>query len=270
MGSSIAESGQNVMSKGSRYRCLKITEGAPPEVASCLTELAYPRATVDSTRDLWMPQGFVLGNEHRLGRVSAAVDASRKPFHTKQESAQLLSWWLAHQRMANSPNADLYSTCTVNGMPGHLFIEAKAHSIELKNEEKGKVDPDCKYPHSVENHHFIGLAIDHANSDLNLHSSGWALSRDRCYQMSNRFAWAWKIASLGIPVVLVYLGFLDATEMKEDAPSTSLFATAEDWKDCVLNHGEGVVPSFAWGAAIPTCGASIFPLIKSMKVAWNS
>lgn len=31
--------------------------------------------------------------------------------------------------------------------------------------------------------------------------------------MSNRFAWAWKLATMEVPVVLVYLGFLNATEM---------------------------------------------------------
>jgi hypothetical protein len=36
----------------------------------------------------------------------------------------------------------------------------------------------------------------------------WALSRDRCYQMSNRFALAYRLAELGILVVLICLGFL--------------------------------------------------------------
>ena len=31
--------------------------------------------------------------------------------------------------------------------------------------------------------------------------------------MSNRFAWAWKLADLGVPVVLVYLGFFRALFM---------------------------------------------------------
>jgi hypothetical protein len=44
----------------------------------------------------------------------------------------------------------------------------------------------------------------------------WALSRDWCYQMSIRFAWAWKLAGLGKPVILIYLGFLAYDEMYED------------------------------------------------------
>jgi len=42
----------------------------------------------------------------------------------------------------------------------------------------------------------------------------WQLSRDSLYQLANRFAWAWKIASLGVPVALVYLGFIAADQMK--------------------------------------------------------
>jgi hypothetical protein len=41
----------------------------------------------------------------------------------------------------------------------------------------------------------------------------WALSRDWCYQMSNRFAWAWKLAEFGKPVILIYRGFLAYDEM---------------------------------------------------------
>jgi hypothetical protein len=38
------------------------------------------------------------------------------------------------------------------------------------------------------------------------------ISRDNRYQMSNRFAWSWKLASVGVPVVLVYLGFVGAAD----------------------------------------------------------
>ena len=67
------------------------------------------------------------------------------------------------------------------------------------------------------NHNQIGDAIQQANHGLEPLLPGWDLSRDSHYQLSNRFAWSWKIASMGVPVVLVYLGFLNADEM--DAPS---------------------------------------------------
>lgn len=43
----------------------------------------------------------------------------------------------------------------------------------------------------------------------------WAISRDSRYQKSNRFAWACKLAGLGLPVVLMYLGFVRADEMRD-------------------------------------------------------
>jgi hypothetical protein len=67
----------------------------------------------------------------------------------------------------------------------------------------------------LRNHDKIGSAIRQANTNLNLISPGWNLSGDLHYQLSNRFAWSWKLASLGIPVVLVYLGFLNANDMSD-------------------------------------------------------
>jgi crotonobetainyl-CoA:carnitine CoA-transferase CaiB-like acyl-CoA transferase len=40
---------------------------------------------------------------------------------------------------------------------------------------------------------------------------GWSLSVDSHYQICNRFAWAWKIASLGVPVVLIAAIFATET-----------------------------------------------------------
>ncbi len=44
------------------------------------------------------------------------------------------------------------------------------------------------------------------------------------YQLCNRVAWAWKLADLGVPGVLVFLGFLNATEMRDQG---QLFSTAQ-------------------------------------------
>ena len=57
--------------------------------------------------------------------------------------------------------------------------------------------------------------MSEANQALNQTLPGWALSSKRHYQLSNRFAWAWKLADLRLPVVLVYLGFLKANEMRK-------------------------------------------------------
>lgn len=57
--------------------------------------------------------------------------------------------------------------------------------------------------------------------------------------MSNRFAWSWKLTELGIPVVLIYLGFLRATEM---ADRGSAIVDEADWRRQVLSHSAALFP----------------------------
>jgi len=97
------------------------------------------------------------------------------------------------------------STCKIAGRDGLLLIEAKAHDRELEEEGKRPGDSD--------NHKQIGAAIEEANRELNAIIPGWHLSRYSHYQLSNRFTWAWKLAALGTPTILAYVGFLGATEM---------------------------------------------------------
>src|SRR4051794_17395520 len=48
--------------------------------------------------------------------------------------------------------------------------------------------------------------------------------------MSNRFAWGWKLCTLGYSVALVYLGFVGARDM------SGSFETETDWHDAVKAH----------------------------------
>src|SRR5690606_35723525 len=107
----------------------------------------------------------------------------------------MTNWWLAVVANANTPNWDIASTCLVDGKPGLLLIEAKAHHAELTNAEKGKSLPNSD--NGWLNHERIGHAIAEASYRLQ-RATGWrwAISRDSRYQMSNRFAWSWKIASM--------------------------------------------------------------------------
>ena len=105
------------------------------------------------------------------------------------------------------------------GGPGGLIvlIEAKAHEKELIEAETGKKNIGTPVSGNARRNLMrIDWAIRDASAAL-IEETGltWALSRDWNYQMSNRFAWAWKLADLGIPVVLVYLGFLSANEMSD-------------------------------------------------------
>jgi hypothetical protein len=80
------------------------------------------------------------------------------------------------------------------------------------------------------------------------------LSIDARYQMANRFAWGWKIASLGVS------GSLNATEMH------GLFPMAHPWTDAVHHHGADRVPPEAWGRRIDVGGTPFVPLIQSRTV----
>ena len=110
---------------------------------------------------------------------------------------------------ANTPNWDIVSTCQVDGRQGLVVVEAKAH--------RGELHRDGKDPGNSENDKCISAAVAAANDALGGAAAGWSLCTDTHYQLCNRFAWAWKVASLGVPVVLVYLGFLDADEMGDGA-----------------------------------------------------
>ncbi len=167
------------------------------------------------------------------------------------------SWWLAVSKGANTPNWDLVSTCTIQGKKGILLVEAKAHHSELHS--GGKPFEDDKSDNSKMNHDKIYSAIQEANSDICKSFPELAISRDKCYQLSNRIAHAWWLASNGIPVVLLYLGFLKVSNM--DDGKCKLFYTDEDWQNCFLKHAKLVGVESILNKRV-NCDASSFILIS--------
>ena len=142
------------------------------------------------------------------------------------------------RRVGRSEHSELghCSTCTIDGRAGLLLVEAKAHHAELK--EDGKTTAATQSVHSTDNHKQIATALSQASAQLNQTIEGWNLNCDSHYQLANRFTWAWKLASMDIPVVLVYLGFLRATEMNDlSAP----FIDCEDWTSSILKHSRNIV-----------------------------
>lgn len=131
-----------------------------------------------------------------------------------------------------TPNFDLISTATICGMPGVLLVEAKAHHGEL--ETCGK---SFKSSSNLENHHKIGASIELANHALNAIAPGFKLSRDAFYQVSNRMAWGWRLASLGVPVTVLYLGFVQDPYWPKDQ-----FESNEDWMQAARSYLGNVVP----------------------------
>ena len=203
--------------------------------------------------DRWKPEGFYNVNEAQLHQAHRLL-----PDYIR---SQLRYWWLVYT--ATTLNWDIASPCTIEGRPGLLLVEAKAHAQELLNETAGKkLDPSAS-ANSRKNHGQIGWAIEDANLALAADTSlGWSLSRDHHYQMSNRFAFAWKLTGLGCPVVLVYLNFLDAQDMIEGAP----LVDAAHWTQMLTDHSKPLFPSKVWNQRRQLKYKTFTPLIRSMNL----
>jgi hypothetical protein len=234
--------------KGSRLRCLLLTNQAPAAVAGLLTDLASPHASVSSD-DRWAPYGFRKSDEAKLGKTPDYLlsDSDRQT---------LTHWWLAKTTNANTPNWDLLSSCHIRDKRGLLLIEAKAHEDEFADDQCRSTNP--------ENIRQIGNALDEANAGWNDLMPGFNLSADSHYQLSNRFAFAWKIAMMGTPVILVYLGFIDAFEMADG--KRALIKDHDQWQRCVIQKSAGVIPVQAWGETFDVNGTSLTILIRSAVV----
>lgn len=243
--------------KGSKPRCHLLTHGDPTQVAERLTNLVKPWGEVNPV-DSWMPRGFQDIKEAQLHNAPRLLDVN-----THGEA--LKSWWLAVAgAQSKTPNWDIASTCTINGKKGLLLVEAKAHDFELRNEEKGKELKAPDTSNSRRNHARIGGCIQDASLALS-GATGlpWFLSRDWNYQMANRFAWSWKLTELGIPVILVYLGFLQAEEMRKERQLP--FANHEEWHRLVKSHSQPLFPVSVWNKQWTIHGQLFIPLIKSIK-----
>lgn len=246
--------------RGSKPRCHWLTHGKRDQVSKRLTHLIQPYGLV-SPEDSWMPDGFKNTNEAKLDRGTGL----RMPEKIQEK---LKNWWLAVSKGANTPNWDIASTCTVRDQPGLLLVEAKAHENELLHEEKGKTLRKDASENSFSNHLQIGHAISDASGRLQRETDmSWAISRDTHYQMSNRFAWAWKLNQLGYNIVFVYLGFLQATEMSDIGCPLQDHA---HWSRTVLDHSDSIVPDKAWNQELNIGDKLLIPLIRSLEIAYDT
>jgi len=241
--------------RGSKPRCHFLTHGSANDIAGRLSALAAPFATV-SSEDHWMPQGFIDRKEAELDKAPLLLDEGVRQ--------ALKSWWLAPTSYgARTPNLDIASTCIIGGKHGMLLVEAKAHDEELNKEACGRRLDSRSSEDRKASHRTIGAAIAGASNGLERATSlPWKITRDSHYQMSNRFAWAWKLTELGVPTILVYLGFLGAAEMADQGIP---FANHADWERLVLSHSESLFPSQVWGQRWESNGHAFIPLIRSEK-----
>ena len=239
--------------RGSKARCHLLTHGSKEQVAKRLTQLIAPWGQVDA-RDTWMPQGFENQTEAQLGRGDILLDSVIGNL--------LVNWWLAVPLRARVPNWDIASTCAINGRKGLLLIEAKAHDQELNLEQAGKKQEKNETKNSYRNRIRIAQCMSGANQKLG-EATGlpWALSIEHNYQMSNRFAWAWKLTELGMPVILVYLGFLHADDMHDRGIA---FANNESWAQLVVSHSKPLFPPEIWNRQWTVNGQALIPLTRSV------
>ncbi len=214
--------------KGSRYAMLKLIESS--NFLDNINNLIKPTQASVNAFNNWMPKSIQLDKEAEL------KDFLKYNF-SQELGEKIHKWWLEVMHpMSRTPNWDFVSTCSLNDQKGLLLIEAKAHAVELHSEGKS-IDTDASSD-SKKNHVRIQKAIEEANVDICKNGHSVSISRNTCYQLSNRVAHAWWLANQGIPVILLYLGFLNCSDM--DDGKNVLFKTDEDWQQCFHNHAQQV------------------------------
>lgn len=120
--------------RGSRPRSVLLTDGRPEQVAERLARIVGRREVAFLPEDQWQPRGKPAVREAQLDKQlkDGAVLLS------SGMRQQMKEWWLVddgHGR-AKTVTWNIASTCTVSGKKGLLLVEAKAHSGELKKDDR--------------------------------------------------------------------------------------------------------------------------------------
>ena len=109
---------------------------------------------------------------------------------------------------------------------GHLMLILNEHSLLDDKLLKSCIE-------KLRHHDEIGNAISEARGALLHYCDNVSISRDNHYQLSNRIAYTWKLASMGIPTILLYLGFTN------DPAWTSAqdhFESKQQWNDAIKSY----------------------------------
>ncbi len=244
----------------SRMRCLEMTSTRHAETAETLSKLISDYGTVDST-DIWGPRGKEAPGEIR---IDEAMGFLKNPDH----KAELRNWWTSEVPGARTPTWDIASTCTVNGIKGLLLIETKAHIGELNSDHSGSREK----PILAQIKKGFSEATDGWNDKLHKYaeehgfrlSHNVKLSTDSHFQLSTHFAFAWKLAQMGVPVILVYLGFLNAVELEDE--NRLIFRNIELWKRCVFEKTNKPLPEEIWDGTFNFDGTPLTVLRRTMTV----
>jgi hypothetical protein len=218
--------------------------------------------------DYYMPRGV---REPREARIESFCNEAFMPRELRQA---LREWWLCHPRGANTPNWDLAATCSIEGADGLLLCEAKANTPELSPAGKRLATrsrrpgpPPEPSVRSKANHRQIAQAIAEAGAALRALGVVRELSIDSHYQLANRLAFTWKLASLGIPVALLYLGFWGDQGIRDvGAPFTS----ADDWQRVFSSYASGVLTNPGQDARFAVGNVPALMLVRARKAESQS
>lgn len=241
------------MVRGSRKHVLDWA--GTPRFLPDLLELAQPVECHVTATSKWRPLGYGDDSEARLETFGPAVMPGLSVWAT------LRSWWLKHEKGANTPNWDIALHCQVEGAPGLILVEAKANEPELSDAGKSRSKKPSEK--SDENREQIGTAIGEARAALASQFPGICIDRDKSYQLSNRIAFAWKLASLGVHTVVIYLGFTGDSGISDVGRP---FRDEQDWRDVFTKHLDVVCPSPIAERRIQVGPASFWILSRARPV----
>lgn len=215
------------------------------------------RATV-SDIDVHIPKGYADPKEMELR------DFGPKYVPELIDWSTIRKWWPDYP--AKSPQWDLLITCTIDNRKGLVLVEAKANEAELDWKPKSLQEKASQK--SIQNHQQIRKCITEARKSLNENISGVNINLDSHYQLANRIAFAWKLAQCGMPVVLLYLGFLGDTGIADVGPP---FRDNNHWQRVMGAYIHGVLPqSFPETRIEFENGGSMIMLIRSLPVTGPS
>jgi hypothetical protein len=215
--------------RGSRKHVLDLLEDKSyiRKINAILPSSAYGSATV-SHSDKHQPRGYA---DHREFEIEEFI---RQNCSQWLDPNTLANWWLPLQRKTpQGASWDLISTCIIDSQPGLLLVEAKAHERELSR--GGKTKPSATEQSQL-NDRQIRKRLDDVTKALR--AGKWAVdvNAESHYQLANRIAWAWKLAELGVPTILLYLGFLGDRYFRD------YLRDRDHWQRVMGAYLEGVAP----------------------------
>lgn len=214
---------------------------------------------IDTNETSFRPHGYKSPDEARLETFGPDCNSGSNAW------LMLKKWWLDYPAGANTPNWDMAVYCLIDGKPGFALIEAKANWQELDTAGK-RLSHDAS-PKSQANHRRIGKAIEEACIGWRRFDPSVSIARDSHYQLANRLAFTWKLAMLGFPVVLVYLGFTGDEGIQNVADQ---FSDDKSWQSAFYSHIERIFPKELFERRLDLGAAPVWLLSRSRPVIKES